>query len=423
MFYTKILLLLFIITLGISDLSLAQNDKTCFEFLRAKYNDHDSRLSEYLKTEVNSFISQYPQSSLMPDALILQAKIFDEFREEEVAVAILVKVMFLYPTSDKRPEANDLMMSLIAGNDKLQEIKNELFNLSDKIDFEENRADRYYSYLEFIYDLGQPQMYNWLMGELYHFLAEFPDHIQIDRVHRWIAGTYGAENEEQAAVAAYLKYEMLFPESEFIPLVKNRRAEVIYEDLKEYDTAMAIFTNVIEQYPSTQYVATALFHRAKIKANRFKEYVAAINDLRRLADDFPDHQLAMPALFEIARLNEKKQKAYIGAIGVYEEIVEKYPNNPQAPDALIMAAKLHTKINEDRNAIGKYAQYATHYPNRKDSPQMLFKAGMICESKLKDNQQAFEYFDAVAKRYPDSKYAPKAQKKADRLRERLSMGQ
>ena len=107
MYKKAIVLLIVFLSISASSVLGLESDKVCYDFLRAKFNEHDRRLTDFLKTEIASFLNQYPNSELLPEALILQAMIFNENREDEVALAILLKAMFLFPSSEESAEIND----------------------------------------------------------------------------------------------------------------------------------------------------------------------------------------------------------------------------------------------------------------------------------------------------------------------------
>jgi len=209
---THLILVLFLVSIFLSQ-ALADEPGVYFEFLNSKYNQHDTKLYDFLKTEFKSFIGQYPDSKNLPDASFLLGKVYQEDGDPHIALAIFLKTLFVYPNSERHSTAIE-EINLIVANDRNYEEKQEAIKARINEPFENlDLPERHYRYLEFLYSLEQPKLYTWALNQYYQFLSMFPQHEQIDRVHRWIAGTYAAMGNHEAAVSAYLKYESLYPRS------------------------------------------------------------------------------------------------------------------------------------------------------------------------------------------------------------------
>jgi TolA-binding protein len=407
----KILITLLLITLVSFSAVSAIDADTYFDFLKSQYNLHDRNLYDFLESELTAFIELYSDNELRPEAMYLLGKVYLEDNRPHQALGLFVKTLFLNPGSKYQDIIISEIRSIMVSERNLEDKKDYIKAIIDMEIDESEKSERYYQYLDWLYGLLEPKLYRWSLNHYYDFLTLYPDHAQIDRVHRWIAETYAADGDYKAGVAGFKKYEQLYPDSPHTAHVQNRRGVILYKNLKNYEQAEKIFSSVIENFPKSPEVGEALFLRADIKAKKSKNYTGAINDLSQLVNDIPDHQKAVPALFEIAQIKEKKLKSFIAAIETYEQMVQSYPEHARCAEALEMAGKLHMKINETAGAVEKYAQIAEDYPNYPDAPDLLLKAASLSESKLKDINRAREYYQLVKDKYPDTDFSRKADKR------------
>jgi TolA-binding protein len=347
------------------------------------------------------------------------AKIYADKGHEDIAFALFVKQLYLYPNNPISARIVEEAKLIINEHGQYKSRLDELTRLLDGTFPECEGADCYFNYLAFLYDMNINKLYQWNLNEYYNFIARFKDDSRVEEIQRWIADTYLFAKEEPAARAAYLKYEQLYPESEYIPYVLIQQAKIFYEDLKEYEMAIDVLTRVISDYPGTDYAGTALYLRGEIKTDKIRDYNGALADFRQMVTDFPKHEMCVDALLDIARINKDKLDALQTAVGVYDEIVDSYPDDTRGIKALEEAARIYLKLNEPVNAAEEYARIATQFPDYEDAPEMLIKAGVICENKLRDPQKAIEYYQMVLDKYPNYRDTDKVEKRILKMREKM----
>jgi len=415
----KTLIILIIFSIGLALTAPANDGDIYYEFLKNSYNQNDKKLYDFLLAELDLYIQLFPDSKNMPAAGFLMAQIYATKGNKDIAFAVFMKQLYFYPNNPIHSRIVEEAKKIILNNKKYKGQLEELTQLLDGTFPECDRGDCYYSYLGFLYDLDIEKLYNWNLQEYYAFIAIDESADRIEQVHRWIADTYDFKKDVRAAQSAYLKYEQLYPESRHIAYIKTRRAKILYENLKDFETALEILTQVISNYPKTDYAGSALYLRGEIKMKKQKDYNGAIADFRQLVTDLPGHDMGVDALFYIALINHEKLKASRTAIGVYNEIVVLYPDEIRGVKALEEAAEIHMKLKEYLPAAQQYAKIASHFPGHKESPQMLIKAGGVCESKLKNYTRAIEYYQMVVNNYIDTDYAEKAEKRIIRARSKL----
>ena len=414
----KVGFLLAALVLGAVSLTGAAEDETYFEFLKATYNKHDNKLHEFLQNELKVFCDRYPESSFAAEAGYLLAKTYSDARDDDEALAVLLKTMYFYPNSEIQTAAVAEAHRIIATNGAYKDRVAELNQIVDG-EFEEgSAADRYFRYLSFLNRLEQKKLYDWMLDEYYYFIVKYKDDNRVEKVHRWIADIYAAKGDAVAAVAGYQKYEKLFPVNKNLPYVIINRAEVLSEELREYALAKSLLTQVVDNYPKTEYSGIALFARAKIKTERFKDFSGAIADYRQLIADNPQGDKAVDAFFAIADIDVRRLKAYQAAIDVYNEVVEAYPGNARGVEALKESADLYYKLKDPYTSALQYARIAELYPDHPEAAQWLYYAGDMTMNKLKEYQQAKTYYEKVVEKYPGTEYAGKAQQRIIQINKR-----
>jgi len=394
-----------------------------FEYVKSVYNQHEKELSGFLAAELETFMRLFPQDDHAAEASYLLAQVYLERGKEHRALAALFKTLYLYPGSDVHPSAVEAAHKIIFRNRGYKDKKEELARIIDGDFAGGGLADRRYRYVAFLYGLDQSKLYDWLLVEFGDFVTRFKDDARSEEIQLWIADTYAAKGKAEAAVASYLKYERLYPDSDKLPGVKYHRATILSEKIKDFERAAEVLTDVVENHSGSDHAAAAVYARARIKASRFKDYDGAIADYRRLVTDRPQHDKAVEALLAIAALNAEKLKAYRTAIGVYVEIVDNYPGDNRGIKALEESAKIYLdRLKDPLAAAAQHARIATQFPAYGEAARALYKAAEICEKKQKDYDKAIEYYQLITTMFPDSKLAHKAREKITKIVEKMDEG-
>lgn len=399
---------------------LAANASENFEFLRKVFNKHQDHMGDYLVHEIKAFMKTYPDNEQIAEASYLLAQVYLEMNEEDKSFAQLMKTLYLYPNGGNHVTVVGDVHKIITDEKRYREKEEFISGIADGEFRDDSKSENYYNYLVFLHELDEDNLYDWTLDEMYHFIESFASNEHSEEIQRWIADTWYARGDENAAVNGYLKYEELYPKSKDLPYVMIKRAKIMNRDLKQPGDAIALLTEVIEKYPETDYAATALYDRGMIKEERNDDYEGAIQDYRSLVQMKPQNNNAVDALMEIARIREKKMKAYRSAIKVYDEVINDYPVDIRGVQALQESAELAMKLDDYLDAANRYAKIATQYPDYKEAPKMAFKAADIARGKLKDLHKAIEYLQLVVTNFPDTEASRDAQKKISDLQEKLN---
>jgi TolA-binding protein len=281
-------------------------------------------------------------------------------------------------------------------------------------------ADNCYRYLTFLRDLDDDRLYEWTCEEYTGFLVKYPDDERAEEIHLWLADTYARRGLPRAAVASYLKYEVLNPAGRYVPEVKHRRARLLYKDLNDPKQAIDVLSELIDFFPRSDFAGSALYLRADIRAEALAEYDRAVADYRHLAATRPDDRAAAAALMAAADITAAKLRDYRAAVAIYDGIAELYPADSLSLGALGKSARLCLdQLQDYAGGAARYAGMARLFPGHEKSPSYLFEAAEICEKEAADYAAALEYYRSLVSQYPSDRHAQRAGRRIDYLEDKL----
>ena len=391
-----------------------------FNYLQETYNRHDSKLFDFMVAELNQFVQTFPDSARAADASYLLARLYDEKGKEREALVTAYKTFYLYPNSSLREESAALVQGIFTKEKVYQDKQERLLAILNVAPAGGTAADRYESYLTFLKELDDSNLYDWTLKEARYFATKFPSDSSLYNVLQWIADLYAKGDKPREAVVSYLKLESLYPDNPLLPYARYSRAKLLYEKLDDYQTAIDVCNQVVSAYPSSEYASASLFMLGEMKEKKIKDYEGAIAAYRKLVDTYPQYVKSINALLAIGELNAKKLKNYPVAIMAYSEFIEKYKSSPRAVEALEAIGNIYyDNLKDYIKAAEYYAKISDLYPTYEKAPDMLMKAGSICEDKLADYQKAIEYYQLVVDKYSDSKKAGDAAKKIAKAKEKI----
>lgn len=104
----------------------------------------------------------------------------------------------------------------------------------------------------------------------------------------------GIEEPPIHAMDAFKKVLKDFPHSEFEAEAMFRLAQ-LFEKIKEYKTALEMYTRLLEEYPKCPWAEKATFARGKLLADQMDQHDEAAKAFEKMAQQFPDSPYAQEA--------------------------------------------------------------------------------------------------------------------------------
>jgi outer membrane protein assembly factor BamD len=126
-------------------------------------------------------------------------------------------------------------------------------------------------------------------------------------------------------------------------------------------------------------------------------------------------------------LSNMKAGNYKSANKKFSDVERRYPYSKWATKAILMQAFSSYQGNSYGEAIASAQRFIALHPGHKDTPYAYYLVGLSEYEQIRDvrrdqsqTQRALEALEEVERRYPDSKYAPDARKKALLARDHLA---
>ena len=246
------------------------------------------------------------------------------------------------------------------------------------------------------------------------FFLSYPNSKLTDKLTLLQGDWHRQNGNYNAAVLAYKKVNELLPDTPYKAASLRMTADVYAGDLEDYETAAALYAQVLKQYPDSNETGVVYKHLAVMEENR-KDYAAAMGWYDKAIAALGQRPAAYEAWTgkaDVLQKNKDYQAAYntlLQAAELFKEDESKYVS------ALEQAAELaqHRLKNPSLRA-GALEKVLLAYPAAQSAPQVLYDLGYTYEQMGK-NAQAEETYKRLIINYPTDKYASRAQSRLSRL--------
>jgi outer membrane protein assembly factor BamD (BamD/ComL family) len=228
-----------------------------------------------------------------------------------------------------------------------------------------------------------------------------------------------------------------------------------YFHQKDYDQSNYYFSKFLKEYSSPKFFEEAIVYKFQI-AEQFqkgaKKHLMGLEKLPKMSsawDDayliydeviatLPRHEVAAKSLFNKATMLRLEDK-FKESIETFQTLIRRFPKDPLAPKSYVAIAEAYASESKDlfpdRDFLDQARLNAKKF--RKDFPsdERVNEVDKIL-SKMQDNyardlwesahyfakkkkmQSCILYYTTIARKYPESKFAPLALKKIEELKVR-----
>lgn len=118
---------------------------------------------------------------------------------------------------------------------------------------------------------------------------------------------------------------------------------------------------------------------------------------------------------------------YSKAIEAYKRLKDWYPYSQYAKEAELKIADAHFELEEYEEALFAYEQFENLHPSDPKIPYVIYRMGRCYSDRMKDidrtqvpTQNALDAFERLQSRFPDSRYAGKAEPLIKKCRKHLA---
>ncbi len=392
-----------------------------FQLLMSKYNNAFELYSKSLTDDFLIFRRLYPQSTRADSVSFLLARLAQDQKREDLALAGFLRTLYVYPSSPLAAESRQHLENL-AGS-KNRGLKT-LFNDSNMELLKQHSlkvaqgqvqltggARGYLDFLQTVADTRVKDLSDFVAAECLHYLYELDYDLEAGRVMVVRGDMFRLQEDWHRALLAYGTAELVEPGGKALPLALNRAGTVYLHNLKNFAMARSLFGQVIERFPADLEAARASLMLAEVDRDQGNQ-AQAIQQLQQTAERFPFQEIRIEAWARTAGIYLERLDDPVKALEYHEKIVAEYPAAVPAAEALIEIGRIY----EDRTknyayAVSTYRRLAEMFPDNPVTPTYLLRAAELAEKRLKDQPQAAELYNQLAGRYPESEAGREAAKK------------
>lgn len=372
----------------------------------------DRAFAADLARQANLWARQHASSPELKTALLMQADYYLRAREDAHALVAMYQIRFFFPSAQDltllSSNVEQAMDNLDRGQ-KGQALKMLAINTEGK-----SREEQYALLLETLVKGNLKDTYQPVNDLFDEFFVQYPNSKMADKL-TLLQGDWHRQNENyNAAVTAYKKVNELFSNTPYKAASLRMTADVYAGDLEDYETATAIYNQVLKQYPTSSEIGVVYKHLAMMEENR-KEYAAALAWYDKAIADLGSQPVAYEAWRGKADVQVKMKEykaAYntlLAAAQVFSADENKYVDSLQ--EAAEVAQRRLKDLSLRAAALEKIM---LAYPKTQKAPQVLYDLGYSYEKAGKPSQAA-ETYKRLIINYPTDNYASRAQSRLSRL--------
>jgi len=392
-----------------------------WQLLKSRYDASSENYATALTEEFEVFRSLYPHSAKSDSLEFLAATVYEHRKDEAAAVVSLLKLVFVHPSSPLIPQARESLRRLaeskkrgitaIFTDDNLELLKRHVLKVLDEGQTFSGGVRGYLDWLQLVADARIDGLSRYVINECRHYLYRLDYDLEPDRVCLIMGNMYRLEKKWRNALIAYRTAEVIKPYGDGVGEALLAAAEVYLRELKNYEMARRVYSEVIDKFP-----AELTAGRASVLISEVDEaeqsYPQAVVQLEDTAKRFPFAEIRMECYERIGGLYLDRLNNPQKALEFYERLVSEYPGEIRAAEALIKIGRIHEeKTKNYSEAVAVYRRIAELFPDSPLAPRYLYRAGELAEKKIKDKALARSIYAQVAENYPRTDSGEKASKK------------
>lgn len=372
----------------------------------------DRVFASALARDTGLWIAANGENPEVKTALLMQADYYLRAQEEAKALVALLKVRFYFPSAQDLPLLSSNVEQAMEGLNRSQKAQALKLLATDTTALTQTQKQT--ALLEALVKAKLEKIYEPVCELFEDFFVSHADYAGNDKLTLWYGDWHRQNENYNAAVLEYKKVNELFDATPYKAASLRMAADVYGGDLKDYDTAIAVYNQVLKQYPDSAEKGIVFKHMAVMEENR-RDYAAALAYYEKAIAQLG----AQPAAYEawmgkadVLIKNKDYQAAYDTQIKAAEMFAS---NEDNYVNSLLSAAE--TANRRLKNAALQSAaldKVLLVYPQTQRAPEIMYDLGYALEKQDK-NAQATAMYKRLIINYPTDKYAGRAQSRLSRL--------
>ncbi len=396
----------------------AKDSQDALEFYQAQSRlvsenkRQDRAYAASLAEALSVWQAQFPQDKQSKEALLLQADLFTRAEDYPSALAALLKSHYLFPVANDSALLSSRVEAVMNQLDKDQ--KGQALKLLAQDTQSLNKEQRQDAYLRALYSINTPDMYAVTAQEIDAFLGNNPSYAQNDKIEILYGDLHRRNHNPLAAAAQYKKVGALYPKTTYKAASTRMAADVYADDLKDPQTAKAMYNQVLKNYPDSIEIGVVYKHLGIMEENNknYEHALAYYDKAIELLQGKPAAYEAMTGKADVYAKMRDYQSAYntlIKAADAFNQDENKYVST------MLKAAEVADRRLKDRSQKSvTLEKILLAYPQTHNAPEIMFELA-YCYEKQGKNVQAAAMYKKLILAYPTDNFAEKAQSRLDRL--------
>lgn len=237
------------------------------------------------------------------------------------------------------------------------------------------------------------------------FQSDFPEQALVPQAAFMQAeALYEAADYPQAA-AAYERFLQDYAEQPQAEQALYKLGQC-YLQMEQFDKIAETYRQMLERYPDGAFRSTALFWTA-YQAERSERPGEAIGSYETLIRDYPKSQYASEARHRVAMLYYQNDEAEKAAEHFRVLISAAEPPKGLEPSVYFWTGATLARSGQYENAIAVYKRLVERFPRQDFVEETTYQIGQ-CYYQLGDPDRAAEFFNQVAREFPQGSFTDDA---------------
>ena len=409
--FTLFCLAMYIPSFAITDalLSFYQRES----ITKGKTTRQDRMFAAALAQDVAQWLQAHPQHAETKQALLMKADYEQRAGQKDRALIAWYQVRFLFPDAQDMVllSANvDQMMDQINHRQKAQALQLLTVDTAALSTQQQRQA----ALLTNLVKSNLEEVYLPVNELFEQYFTQYPQDAQLDKMILLYGDWHRQNRNYHAAVLEYKKVHELFPNTVYKAASLRMMADVYAADLRDYETAVALYDQVLKQYPDSTEIGIVYKHMAVMEENRKNYDEALVYYDKAIADlgDKPTAYEAWQGKTDVLLKTKEYQAAYdtlIKGSKVFAKEEKKYV------DFYIQAAEIaQRRLKNLPLQAAALSKVLMDYPQNQHAPELMYQLGESYEKQAKTGDAIITYKWLILQ-FPTDKWASRAQGRLNRL--------
>ena len=372
----------------------------------------DRAFAAALARDTALWIAAHPQDPEVKTALLMQADYYLRARQEAKALVALYQVRFYFPSMQDLSLLSsniEQAMDHLSRSQKAQALRILATDTSAL-----TQKQRETALLETLVKGKLEKIYEPVCGLFEQFFTKNPDYAGNDKLTLLYGDWHRQNGNYNAAILEYKKVNELFEDTPYKAAGLRMAADVYGGDLKEYETAVSMYNQVLKQYPDSSEKGIVYKHMAVLEENQ-KDYGAALAYYQRAITELGSKPAAYEAWIgkaDVLIKNKEYQAAYDTQVKAAEIFASNEDNYVSALTAAADTA--HRRLKDPALEAAALDKILLIYPQTQTAPEVMYDLGYALEKQGKD-AQAIATYKRLIINYPTDRLANRAQSRINKL--------